>query len=333
MPSLLELIQKEPEFHVSTAKEYDATLRDGEVPPTIACSHEGRRPGKYDESRHFPAYSTDSQQRIIEILPRPWDILGSVALDEMAKLMPESQRIKDFYAAVDEDVESPKRYCYSGTACAIQLLKELRSEHRLNLRKIVIDERYLSVCAMESHANGLIPYCNENPKLCIEVKVDVWHVLLQKTWYDGRLFAYSVIVGVARWLSEASSLLAQGMPQGQYTLLLGGAEPELLEPLWNAIKRAAAIYEGTQNIEEVHLDLFSRFPTDFHVLVRQSFDGGLPLRFDAPLGEPWDPTQVMHELEHLIPDAIDWHNMIDLSALERHAHILDAIRKEYYTVS
>ncbi|KAG7043978.1 zinc knuckle, partial [Colletotrichum scovillei] len=50
---------------------------------------------------------------------------------------------------------------------------------RAQVRRIVIEEDREAMAAPECHGRGLIPFCQENPLLCVERRVNLWRNLLQ----------------------------------------------------------------------------------------------------------------------------------------------------------
>ncbi|KAK7182220.1 hypothetical protein PSPO01_11693 [Paraphaeosphaeria sporulosa] len=72
---------------------------------------------------------------------------------------------------------------------------------------------------MTSHAHGLISYCKESPRLCVDIRV-VWRVVVLQSWSTNsqRLDIAELFVKFAMWLREASLLSDQGMTGGQCTL-------------------------------------------------------------------------------------------------------------------
>jgi hypothetical protein len=329
---LVALIQTDPRFLLLSAKEYDPKLRNGQVNPRDAEFHEDMTD---EEEWYMSEYAPDSQKQIVEWNPQPWDIPESTDLEKIADLMPGPDWLFDSTV----EVEPKKRWYYSGSASAIQFLRKTHPDTRMNIRKIEIEELHFSVCKMESHAHGLIPYCKENSRLHVEIKIDLWRCVLLDCWSNSsrRLVMYCVINGVARWLREASLLSVQGMPRGQCMLVFEGEEPDLTQIFWDGIKRIAAVYEAIGQLPEPpdpddlrHPLLNTGIPSDFSDLVRQAINGKLPVRFDVSVGEPWNLEQAFYDLKHSIPWENNWRNVVDLSELERQKERWDEIRKDHY---
>ncbi|KAK4164621.1 hypothetical protein QBC43DRAFT_317256 [Cladorrhinum sp. PSN259] len=141
---------------------------------------------------------------------------------------------------------------FSAASVAIRFLNSLSPEKRLWIRNVVVLEDASSVPYPECHALGLIPFCQENPKLRIDRRVNLWRNILldAKDWFRGGIFrswrddlpavveeragwwapmgengeimADQITALIAEWLSEASVLCDAGMPRGVFTLTIDG---------------------------------------------------------------------------------------------------------------
>ncbi|KAF1965110.1 hypothetical protein BU23DRAFT_36369 [Bimuria novae-zelandiae CBS 107.79] len=147
---------------------------------------------------------------------------SSVELDAIDKLalMPLTYWDTDSDDDIEDEPEPEEHSYFSGTACTIQFLRTRREDTRLSIRNIVIREDQQSLGDMASHARGLIPYCRENSKLYLKIKIDVWHALLLQRWPEDPqvIYRFSMLATVAKWLREASMLSSEGMPPGQCIL-------------------------------------------------------------------------------------------------------------------
>ncbi|UKZ81737.1 hypothetical protein TrVFT333_009509 [Trichoderma virens FT-333] len=157
------------------------------------------------------------------------------------------------------------KYRFSAAAVAVRFLSRLPKYLRLCLRDIRLHEDAVSVANPECHAQGLIKFCIENPKLHIERRLDLWRNVFQSPsmamdilvfffenqweWSNpddagrGRgLCSYSLTESVALWITEALALIPLGMPQKSFTLILdaGASEEECAEIFQTIIQRDAA---------------------------------------------------------------------------------------------
>ena len=70
------------------------------------------------------------------------------------------------------------RYQFSAASVALSFLDSMSRFAQLQIRKIVIHEENRAVAWPQCHAQGFIPFCQRNPKLRIERRVDLWKAIL-----------------------------------------------------------------------------------------------------------------------------------------------------------
>ncbi|KAJ3529988.1 hypothetical protein NM208_g9522 [Fusarium decemcellulare] len=149
------------------------------------------------------------------------------------------------------------KFRFSATAVAIRFLRHLSDSNRLSIRKIILDEDHMAVGDPECHAQGLIPFCKENPRLQIERRVSLINNILQRAShyepFDKNELEESARAGyrdfspgliteeVTHWLVEALAVMDAGMPAGAFTFVLDG------EP---AADLCSEVFQGT-----IHRDL------------------------------------------------------------------------------
>ncbi|KAJ4269461.1 hypothetical protein NW762_001121 [Fusarium torreyae] len=175
----------------------------------------------------------------------PWDIPSWTELESMGK------RFRDhrLWSKVQgwETERFPRRpfdayrskFRFSAAAVAIRFLKYLSINKRMCIRKIVIREDRIAVGHPECHAQGLIPFLRENPRLRIEVRVSLLtNILLavnapvdtpsfQSSVKDDEIDGSDIDTEstydqVGRWLAEALAVVDTGIPTGSYTFFLDG---------------------------------------------------------------------------------------------------------------
>jgi len=66
---------------------------------------------------------------------------------------------------------------FSAAAAAAHFLISLSPTNRQHTRKIVVHEDHFSVARPECHAQGLVPFCQENPALRIERRSNLWKTI------------------------------------------------------------------------------------------------------------------------------------------------------------
>lgn len=144
--------------------------------------------------------------------------------------------------------ENRGKYRFSAASVAIKFLSSLPSTLRLHLRHIRLLENNVCVAFPESHAQGLIRFCVENPRLRVERRVSLWKAIFQqptnihdretvnalsapedqefnaRTYTDNEGFStLSATNNLALWIMEAVALTPAGMPQKSFKLVLDGA--------------------------------------------------------------------------------------------------------------
>lgn len=164
------------------------------------------------------------------------------------------------------------KYRFSATALAIRFLSRLPTYLRMNLRNIRLHEDSMSVAYPETHAQGLIKFCIENPKLHIERHLDLWRNVFQspsndeigpflfsfeQSWVTSTtdserspgLGSLALTDHVALWIMEALALLPLGMPKESFTLILDGGEaPEKCSEIFQQIVQRDAAWQAAWEI-------------------------------------------------------------------------------------
>ncbi|KAF5989229.1 hypothetical protein FBULB1_1102 [Fusarium bulbicola] len=73
-----------------------------------------------------------------------------------------------------------RKYWFSAAAQAIRFLKQLSQQQRLLISKLIVKEDRYAAAFPESHMIGMIPFCQENPKLHVEHYINLWRNMLVK---------------------------------------------------------------------------------------------------------------------------------------------------------
>lgn len=146
------------------------------------------------------------------------------------------------------------KFHITAAASAISFLTNLPVDQRMAMRSIILDEDRLGVAKPECHAIGLIPFAQENPKLHITRRVNLWRTVFQtqpchvsdpdilRPAAGFGLSAHSVSKRLAVWIGEARALVAHGMPKGQFSLVLdaGDAPAQAAALFQNRVQRDVA---------------------------------------------------------------------------------------------
>lgn len=209
----------------------------------------------------FQYYSQDGLQTLVSLDPEPWSIPTAADILRMkttinALGLPELPRTR---SSVKYKERRVKRY-FSAAALAIRYLKSLSANDRQHLRTIILEEDHIGVAFSECHGLGFIPFCQENPRLRVDRRANLWRNVLQTTtahhtWYD---FRSSYTLGTARsldtqtisyvvgiWMMEALELGRAGMPAGSFTLTFtGGPGHQTCSDMFRAVVWRDATYQS-----------------------------------------------------------------------------------------
>jgi hypothetical protein len=237
----------------------------------------------------------------------PWTIPSDDVLTELVDLLSNGYNIR-------EEVN----FSFSAAAIAITYLTSLPSTTRLQLRKIILNENHTAVGNPECHAQGLIPFCQENPKLMVERRVDLWHNILVQGLPNGRqgltdrsaIDTYAITASVSSWIVEALALESLGMPTGSFRFVLNGdPAPHGATLIMQVLHRDAAwqraieecfkrkIFPGSSGLDwhSYECYMFEGFPDALADMVH----GRSIIQCNFELGEPSD-------VEELITAHADW---------------------------
>ncbi|KAF6803476.1 hypothetical protein CSOJ01_10893 [Colletotrichum sojae] len=236
-------------------------VRDFVVPWNLYCERNDAPPPGLEE---YQRRRLRSGFEIIDNHSQFWEIPSPSDMDELIRLT------KYTVSAVCPEVET--KYRFSAAAVAIYFLKNMSPNVCRHLRRLVLLEDKRSLCYPESHALGLIPFCQKYPKLNIERRARLWtNVFLQGVEYDGMmerqwireyrqapqgdLFSINITPTVAPWVIEASRLAKAGMPPGSFSLLLesAGANELATEIFESVVHKDIAWQEAWMTCSEMML--------------------------------------------------------------------------------
>ncbi|KAK2033543.1 hypothetical protein LX32DRAFT_74198 [Colletotrichum zoysiae] len=188
---------------------------------------------KFEKATHSTNYV--SVESLVNLKPELWSIPTREGVEEMISSMGNDpvRYINNEWSDPFLGSISMTKHRYSAAAVAIRFLESLSKDSRSNIKNIVLDEDRAAVAFAECHAMGLVPYCQENPRLRVERRVNMWRTVFQtKTVNDlsesmnpqeGTTFHLddmSCCMGV--WILEALELEPAGMPPGSFTLTFDG---------------------------------------------------------------------------------------------------------------
>ncbi|KAI4665200.1 uncharacterized protein J4E88_010525 [Alternaria novae-zelandiae] len=310
LADLSKIMATQPDFYYLTSKEYDLELRratesdddddsygDDSNDDEAFSDDSGNMVSSLDSSTFImpPSYSKDTQTKILQWRPRLWSIPNHAELEAISEFLPPWPTA--IANPVPDHEYAPNMY-FSAAAVAIRFLEELAPKPREQLRKIVIQEDHPSVASSKTHAQGLISFCQANPKVRIERRVNVWPT---EFVYRSNYFAHHtkvIVKMIATWINEVKILYQMGMPAGCFTLVLHGPSEEASQQLSDAITRAAIWLEGTVELarrEQRQFHPFQGITEDFVDVIKEMLRGEIPARFDAEMDEVWDIEKILSE--------------------------------------
>ncbi|KAF5237700.1 hypothetical protein FANTH_10727 [Fusarium anthophilum] len=250
-----------------------------------------------------------------------------------------------------------RKYWFSAAAQAIRFLKQLSQQQRLLISKLIVKEDRYAAAFPESHMIGMIPFCQENPKLHVEHYINLWRNMLVKgdgiriqglmlrveslPGYLGspillhQIEAISIgetFTGFIMHLLEASR---EGLPPDSYSLIVSGC-PDL-----NFAAEAFSIsMKPYISWLTAHTDCIARgliAPTNHHNYpfpTRTSAQGIAPvsersaiIQCDFTLDQPWDWERIYNDsgasrISNL-KDLTILHMSFETDILDFSTHLLD----------
>ncbi|KAM0471379.1 hypothetical protein ACHAP7_009154 [Fusarium lateritium] len=174
-----------------------------------------------------------------------WDIPGISVLEDCGGRLYDDQiwiSLHDWHPDAGKQYEYRFKWRFSATSVAIRFLKHLPLSTRLSVQNVVVREDRVAVGHPSCHAIGLIPFCKENARLRVDLRVSMVNNMFQRKLLSGyhsveqleefvshdpgeQAFSMAImpIFGELKdWLNEALSLIDAGMPAGSFTLTLDG---------------------------------------------------------------------------------------------------------------
>ncbi|KAI1016560.1 hypothetical protein LB505_006852 [Fusarium chuoi] len=154
---------------------------------------------------------------------------------------------------------------FSATATAIRFLNRLSSEQRTQIRRITLHEDSPSVNMPSLHAQGLVPFYKENPRLQVERPVSVFGCIhscvgAEKGWMTRDnprdLYGPTFLFDLQSWLIDALSMRDLDIPSGSFIFTLwGGSYGDLCTEVFQGCVHMA-LAEGPAFDKCCELDLF-----------------------------------------------------------------------------
>ncbi|KAH0423458.1 hypothetical protein CcaCcLH18_12155 [Colletotrichum camelliae] len=254
-----------------------------------------------------------------------WDIPQYSRLQAMAAYWThgeDTDRIEDVTTKRDR-----VKHRFSAAAAAVLFMKSCDRALRMQLRKIIVHEDRTAVGHPARHAQGLIPFCQENPLLVVERRVDLWRNAIQSEPHYRRTMSHPmsgyvfdrrwVIESedfsekILSWIVEALALAPAGMPVKSFSLILD-AEPasHLMTQMFQAIVQHDAAWQQAwdksvkRGIIKEPFWLGGRWRVDWYAsytfkhlpqALRDIAEEKSVVRCNFDIGEPWDFERFVRE--------------------------------------
>jgi hypothetical protein len=272
-----------------------------------------RKPGRFQDP-----------ETLVDLHIEPWRILDKTELNRICELpsMKSEYRIS-YYPEM--------KLAYSAAALALQFLNSCTKGVRNLICKIVLIEDEASVGRSECHGRGFIPLCQENRRLHVERRANLWRTVFSVSFSriheylydlhfrggepdalrDDRLDGQELTASVGRWIAEAMALPSLGMPEGSYTLIFdGNPTPEHTSTVFRVVQQDAAwqaAFEASYsrglipgpccngpwlNRRGNHCFIFEGLPEAVQIL--SSSNSLIRCNFD--IGEPYDVEEILEKL-------------------------------------
>jgi hypothetical protein len=255
----------------------------------------------------------------------PWTIPTEETIAGLTAAIPVQENIEASWVN-SSGYWAEQQYRLSAASIAIRFMQRLPGSLGLHIRKIILHEDRVAIAWPECHAQGLIPFCQENPHLQIERRVSLWRNIFP----SGSPSLCQVIYGtdsddyindrseldnmtglrvsrcLSRWLKEALALQDMGMPYGAFTFTLQcDAIPDRTREVFELVKSDAAwqtAFKACWNDKDLDSEppaLYISF--GFPEVIKGILDGTSLVKLDFDLDDSCDV-----DVEELIARGKSW---------------------------
>jgi hypothetical protein len=270
---------------------------------------------------------------------RPWIIPSEERVEEM-------EAVLSYRWITDNDFWKRIDWRFSAVTAAIRFLASASSGTRLAMRQVVLHEDRTSVANPECHAEGLITFCKQNPRLRVERRVNIWRTLSsnhRQPFFDEIKFleeavepddltrimngsdsSYSLKIAqnFDAWMREALALPAKGMPAGSFTMVFDGnpylgQSPEVFEMV-----KLDAAWQVAQDLWYARHSITPNIATRLRgsIWISEAFpqaisdivDGRSSIRCNFPTGELYDARLLLNSNIDVLPHSDSGFPAIDL---------------------
>ncbi|KAK4442409.1 hypothetical protein QBC34DRAFT_453123 [Podospora aff. communis PSN243] len=276
--------------------------------------------------RPFPESCTPSL--IFDSDKEPWRIPTEEELDHLSAELPLRARAmlnetRDPAVLRSRELwqSSSRVFCFSAAAAAIHFLTvvAVSPSVRQHIRRVVVHEDRFSVVHPECHAQGLVPFCQENPDLRIERRASLWRTVIYPhipvmqdiaatCRHGSKGFKHwNLTAKVSSWMSEASS---PALPAAIALVIDAGPTPQRATEIFqNVVHRdvgwrlayerlcvpGAATPDQVVNIKNEFFYHQTIFPDVLQALCENRPGSRAQCNFDP--GVPWDDNRISDLME------------------------------------
>jgi hypothetical protein len=281
----LDLISDHPNFHILISKACGSSPHyTGDYSPFVARSH----------------------RQVFAWRPDPWLISTITDFHVIEQLLTEAQNPNE--EEYRDNCEGVKLYS-SATATCIATLSRLTTNTRMQMRSIILREECRSISNHEVHAEGLVKFCKENPKLRVVMHAGFATNFSPSLWADRgaalspprnatRTRKYDYVRIAVDWLIRTAALPLRGMPSRSFTLFLDVCS-EGATYLWRYIQHAASaraqlpefVLGSDVNCNKwVLMNMFAtlwRLLIQFSSVISDIVNGESLIQLHLPVGQLW----------------------------------------------
>ncbi|KAF2448787.1 hypothetical protein P171DRAFT_470455 [Karstenula rhodostoma CBS 690.94] len=238
-----------------------------------------------------------SIEEFLHLSPKPWHIPTEADLHLYYSIY------RPGYAFHQQHYDSEKHY-YSAAALAIDFLGSHSPKTRCQMRELVLLEDCKGVGFPESHPAGLIPFFQENNRLRILRRLDLWRSEFPLDTFSPEVTPDFISMCMIPWIDEAYALAGAGMPSRCFKLQFHASNTHL-QLIFDMLKRDAALHEayqaccGKDGIQYAPDKLFIRYRNGrcflsdvFPLAMRGIVQGSSTVQIDAEKGGIWDTAEL-----------------------------------------
>jgi len=264
-----------------------------------------------------PAFVNGSHRKILNWKPCLWSIPSDEDLASMERYLANPK-----YSKSSDRAQGYRniRWYFSATAVFLDLLRRLKPEFRKQFRSVVLREDCKSVASPAVHAEGLIKFCVENPKVQILMHAGFSSNLVPTSWAMplpgeqttrrtiGPTSVDTYLSVAVDWMIRMWMLPSRGMPTGSFKILLEARSAEAIE-LWTLIEKwATARQVLPASFQEpitpgrvydcILMHMFSYLgclPKAFSAVVKSIIEGTSNISIDGPCSRSWHTGPVALE--------------------------------------